>query len=290
MYRRILLGVDPGGLAECAVPVVAALAKRSGADVVVLSVFQKDEETAARQLAAGVAGELAELGVGARIDVTECYDGHVGREIAAVAEAVGADLIALGSHGHSDLAGLFAGSVGHEVAASSSCAVLLVRSRSEAADLEASAALPPIRTVLLGVDASPESEAAVEAAIEVARQHGARVVVAHVRESIFAAEAIAYVEPADQAEEVLDQPLRRLEAAGVRGEKRLLPGSWGVARELAGAADAVEADLIVLGSRRLTDIGGLLLGSVAHQVLHLSRRPLLIAERAPARVPAGDSA
>jgi hypothetical protein len=36
MYRRIVLAVDPEGLAECVLPIVAALARRGGGEVFVI--------------------------------------------------------------------------------------------------------------------------------------------------------------------------------------------------------------------------------------------------------------
>jgi nucleotide-binding universal stress UspA family protein len=40
--------------------------------------------------------------------------------------------------------------------------------------------------------------------------------------------------------------------------------------------EAEEADMIVIGSRGKTDLEGLLLGSITHQVLHVATVPVLV--------------
>jgi nucleotide-binding universal stress UspA family protein len=287
MYRKILFGIDPAGTALGATPVVAAIAGRFAAEVIALEImeldhdydyaYDSDAEPAA--LAYEVARDLQRLGVSATAEVRELGHGHVGKEIARVADEVAADLVALGSRGRSDFMGLLAGSVGHEVAANSKRAVLLVRASNEPAALATAALQPQIRNVLVGVDGSERSAEAVGAAIDVATAWGARVIAAHVREYAFGSEVVPYIEPNEVAQAVLAAAADRCREAGVAAEVRALPGLAGVARELVALADEVNADLIVLGPRRLGDLGGLLLGSVAHQVLHLTRRPLLMAER-----------
>lgn len=42
------------------------------------------------------------------------------------------------------------------------------------------------------------------------------------------------------------------------------------------AADARKCDLIIMGARGLSDLQGLLLGSVSHKVIHHAECPLMI--------------
>jgi nucleotide-binding universal stress UspA family protein len=52
-----------------------------------------------------------------------------------------------------------------------------------------------------------------------------------------------------------------------------------VARAVAEIATRWNAGLIVVGSSRMGDIGSLFLGSVSHDLLHTTDRPVLVAER-----------
>jgi nucleotide-binding universal stress UspA family protein len=50
-----------------------------------------------------------------------------------------------------------------------------------------------------------------------------------------------------------------------------------VAQSIVAAAEDHGSQVIVMGSRGLSDIGGFLLGSVTHKVVHLAPCPVLIA-------------
>ena len=69
---------------------------------------------------------------------------------------------------------------------------------------------------------------------------------------------------------------RKLEAAGIRCEARVLVGE--VAESIAKEAKAARCDLICIGTRGMTELGGFALGSTATRVLHVADRPVLLAK------------
>ena len=72
--------------------------------------------------------------------------------------------------------------------------------------------------------------------------------------------------------------MAELEKAGINARAELRGAQYGgVARILANLAEDLDAGLIVMGSHGRGDLTALLLGSVAHKVLHLTDRPVLIA-------------
>ena len=72
-----------------------------------------------------------------------------------------------------------------------------------------------------------------------------------------------------------------LRAAGVRATPAAVAGMGAVWRTILAEADDRDAAVIVLGSRGLTGVRSLVLGSVSHGVANHSRRPVLIIPTVP---------
>jgi nucleotide-binding universal stress UspA family protein len=126
-------------------------------------------------------------------------------------------------------------------------------------------------TVVTGYVPKPEGDAALLAGIEEARRRGARLVVVHARSDRDA-------EPA-----YLDEVRSRLTEAGVDHELRVLDGGHDASDRLVELAEEVAADLIVIGLRRRSPVGKLILGSNAQRVLLDAPCPVLTVKPQPER-------
>ena len=136
-------------------------------------------------------------------------------------------------------------------------------------------------TILLAVDGSEHAEKAAELAAQLARAGNDEVVVIHVTEllpSRYQVQPGVDYEFDKDAIELARGYAADMEADGLKARVELRHSQYGhIARGVTNLADELDAGLIVMGSRGRSDLSALLLGSVAHKVLHLSRRPVLIA-------------
>ena len=131
--------------------------------------------------------------------------------------------------------------------------------------------------ILLAVDGSEHSMKAVDVAGDLARRYEGEVIVLHVREHEITWGADIDIETADEARSLVDGVVRVLKDAGtnVRGEVVRVPLGQ-TPRAILDMARDEGAGLIVMGTRGLSDWGRLLMGSVAHKVVHLAEVPVLV--------------
>lgn len=129
--------------------------------------------------------------------------------------------------------------------------------------------------ILLAVDGSEPSTRAIPVAADVALGHRAEVLVLHVQEH--ALTWGAEVETPSEAAELVDGIVADLKDQGVsvRGEITRAPLGQ-TPRAILNVAHDEDVDLIVMGTRGLSDWGRLLMGSVAHKVIHLAECPVLV--------------
>ena len=133
--------------------------------------------------------------------------------------------------------------------------------------------------ILVAVDHSEISDRAVIAARDLAVLSKGEVWVLHLRERETAPKVGVLVpdETTDDANTAVAAAVDLLGQAGVKAHGEVRHTIFGyAAREIINDAAEVGADVIVMGSRGRGDLAGLLLGSTAHKVIHLSERPVLV--------------
>ncbi len=130
-------------------------------------------------------------------------------------------------------------------------------------------------TLLVPVDGSRHSDRAVATAIEIAREHGSHVVVLHLRQRFPTRAGLIDVDLGD--EHLADETARYFKDQGIDARPMTDQTVSGyVAKAIVDTAEDVGAGMIVIGSRGLSDLKGMLLGSTTHRVLHLAKTPVLV--------------
>ena len=273
MYRTILFAVEDDEALPAAIGAVAAYAGFWRAQVRVLHVHRIDPASlngAGRGLVEAVVERLRAEGVDVEGETRSVKtDDEIPGVVSAVATRVQPDLLVVGSRGRSGVAGFVLGSVSHRIAAGIDVPVLVIRASHMA--------LRAPRKVLVAVDGSPASDEAVAETGAVAARAGAEVLALHVQHMV-AVQGVAIVEPEAEAHAIVDRAVEELRAHGVRARGETMV-DHSVAAAIVAAVEAFGADLVVIGSRRPTGIGGILLGSVGHEVVSRMRRPVLLARR-----------
>ena len=76
---------------------------------------------------------------------------------------------------------------------------------------------------------------------------------------------------------VVDAQMRELNGAGIRTDLSWTDGLLGgEADEIAAVAESVGADAIVVATRGLSPVKGVLLGSTTQKLLHEAKRPIIV--------------
>ncbi len=141
-----------------------------------------------------------------------------------------------------------------------------------------------IRRILHASDFSRPSRAAFAKAVELAKMTGAELVVAHVLGEIVPPLADGYVAPRVYAElesrsravarKEVDSLAAKARKSGVRTNGLLLAGA--PHEQIARAAKARRADVVVLGTHGRTGLARFFLGSVAGRVASIAPCPVMI--------------
>ncbi|MDP9341651.1 MAG: universal stress protein [Actinomycetota bacterium] len=131
--------------------------------------------------------------------------------------------------------------------------------------------------IVVAVDGSPQSEKTIDVALDLARRYGSTVTVVHVREYERYEGSDVDMGPPVTAEKLVEGVLATFREGGVdaHGEIRRV-SSGSTPEQIVEVATKSRADLIVLGSRGMTEWRSLLLGGVANKVVHHATCPVLL--------------
>jgi nucleotide-binding universal stress UspA family protein len=140
-----------------------------------------------------------------------------------------------------------------------------------------------VKTIVFATDGSDSSEEAGQFAREMARETGASLEVVAVRPVHAAGRAgvgasVLEIEEPGAAERVAEAAVAAAAADGITGTAHIIHGD--PADEICAAAERLEADLVVIGSRGLGSVSGMLMGSVSRTVVRKCKRPVTVVRSA----------
>lgn len=248
-----------------------------------ISALRAKASTHARE----VLGQLEKVFQGQTLNVhSEVVEGNPGQEILNAIGQHGIDLVVLGPRGLSRVTGFLLGSISEWVLGEAPCSVLI--GRPQARQKRTSG---PMR-ILLAIDGSPDTWAAVNFLRTLDFPTSSKLTLVHViRKQVYQTEQVLIGDGAGReqfsklAEKILKdrgregmalfaQTRERLGSSDFTIEDRLVFGHE--AQEILKAARQTRAELVVVGSRGLTGLRRLLLGSVSHKVVRNASCSVLV--------------
>lgn len=270
MTQRIVIGLDGSDASVAALSWAADEARLRDAELAVWTITDRppgDEN--------GATGEF-ETSRSALLEVTggypvEVHRGHSDAAAGLVSACVGADLLVVGCQGRGRWPGRLLGSVGRVCLSHAPCPVVVVGSAPERTPAESARH----GRVLVGIDMSGHSRAALQIAAEEARLRAAQLHLIHaVHWDSVGTELIT---PTEQ--QLIDWG-RRLEATelaatGVTGVTLHPVIVHGHPADVL-VHHSADADLLVLGSHGRNPLSGLLLGSVSDHCAQHAHCPVMI--------------
>lgn len=272
MHQTIVIGI--AGRPEDAEAL--ALARRIAdpdANLIAVNVEVLDAigvRVAAVEIASGSA-TAAEEAVDAFVEAHPGVEGSpvrsqsVGRGLAWLARGARADLIVVASSRRGLLGRTFAGDSVRDVLRHAPCPVAIAPVGYDATG--------PLKNLVVGYDGSPEADAAVKAAVDLAGRDGGQVGAIQVVEAFAAASTLGGIdgrtvaEEYDRAQASLDRIAAQYALSGAITTGR-------AAHELARASR--DADLLCVGLHEHGLLDRLMVGSTAHALLREQSAPLLV--------------
>ena len=310
MYRRVLVPLDGSTVAMQVLPYTAHIAKAAGAKLELMQVISPYPRELMRELtrenregqprttplyeqwasvqeglrrrAMDALNEASASMRGSGLDVTVTVDeGDPAQEILNVAGREPDTIIAISTHGRSGVGRWLVGSVTDKVVRYAAEPVLVVRSR----DGEVTSAAPRFERIILPMDGSPTSEAAMPDAIAVANALGIgmtllRSVIPIDYGDAFADYAVSAYEEVtaeidNEVRDYLSAKAELVRGAGVMDVTQHAAGSP-AATAILDAEGPEGNNLIVMATHGRAGGGRWVLGSVTDRVVRHSAGPVLV--------------
>jgi nucleotide-binding universal stress UspA family protein len=289
---RIYLAVDGSEHSLAALQLLRDLpinqSRQAGSTITALAVLTIRHTSSRADLLAALDQAQANLqGIGAEVNTGLLY-GHPAQAMAEFAEEREPDLIVMGAKGLRATLGILLGGVAQQMVEYSRWPVLVVRLPYHA-----------LNRILLVTDGSPCSQCAVKYILEFPLNERCIVDVMHVlppsprmdrilqtwpigtevpafppTENYEEAVKLQMEQEETEGREILSQAIQVLQGSGINASPLLVRGD--AATEIIEYAKENQVDLIVAGSRGLSQVRGWLLGSVSRKLVHYAPCSVMI--------------
>lgn len=298
--ENILVAIDFSPASVAAMELALPLAKRFGADLHLVHVFEPDYPLA-RMMAMPLI--VPELQVGKRVrrhlkDVAKKYSielppenihavkGRPFEEVCRLARDRQMDLIIMATRGNTGLKHLALGSTAERIVRYSPCPVLVVREVDQDRKADRNGRLrgpADFRRILVPVDFSECSMVGLNYAKRLAKQFGAKIILLHslaLQYFIASDEYARYDLPLllQQTDRAARQQMRDLvqktDWEGIAVESSVQMGHPG--QHICAQTETNGADLVVISTHGRTGLRHVLAGSVAEYVVRHASRPVLV--------------
>lgn len=135
------------------------------------------------------------------------------------------------------------------------------------------------KLIIAALDGSEHSLKALDYACELTEKHGSKLILLHAYQStsdLRGAEGFdqLFAKRRQAGERIIKDARRKLENFSFEVEEDLLEGP--ASEAIVSAAEARNADLVVMGTRGMGSFKGLLFGSVSTKVTHYASCPVLV--------------
>jgi nucleotide-binding universal stress UspA family protein len=287
VFSHILVPLDGTAQSNAALPLARTVAQATGGAITLMRVVPEDSGTTTRQ----VNDELERIAMELTASVPEVkavvrQSRDVAHEILAQIAEQSADLVVMRTHGRSGVGRAVLGSVTQHVLANGRVPVMLLRPGGRR--------VTRIGKLLVPVDGSPGGTLALGLGVQLSRATAASIQLLEVAVPLtsvvyagYGYGGMTYYDPAwdeealSSARTYVQGLVARLRAANLKAEGEACQGPL-VAEAVVSAADAANADIIVMSTRALIGPARAVLGSTADAVVRTAHCPVLLVHRSDA--------